>query len=203
MLPRGCRIERTHLRGLGRRGSRRRARPESRCRVTYCGAAPAWLMMHAGETMPATNPRLSITVAPPVAAVLRELSALTGNSQSALVAELLEEAVPVFSRMVRILRAAEQAKQAVKEELVSGMEAAQSRLEGQLGLALGDIDALEGRLLESAEKVARRRSGGPAGRAASGRPGGPPPPISNRGVTPRKTGKKTTTKGKRKGVGRA
>ncbi|MBE0581983.1 hypothetical protein, partial [Devosia sp.] len=132
---------------------------------------------------------------PPIAAVLRELSALTGNSQSALVAELLEEAAPVFTRMVRILRAAEQAKRAVKDELVSGMEAAQTRLEGQLGLALTELDAFEGQLLGTAERVLRRRgrSAAVSGDAAAQRQ----PPISNRGV---RSPKKTTVR-KMKGGG--
>jgi hypothetical protein len=198
----GGRGARLHLRGAGAARSSVLAAPCKQCRITRCGAAPARLMMHAGGPMPATNPRLSVTVSPPVAAVLRELSTLTGNSQSAVVAELLEEAIPVFSRMVRILRAAEQAKLAVKEELVSGMEAAQTRLEGQLGLALGEFEAIEGRLLETVEKVGRRRAG-PAGRAASGRSGAPLPPISNRGVTPQKPGKKAAPRAKRKGVGHA
>lgn len=145
--------------------------------------------------MPTANPRLTITLSPPIAALLREMSALTGNSQSALVAELLEEAEPVFSRMVRILRAAEQAKRAVKEELVAGMDAAQERLEGQLGLALSEMDAFEGRLLGTAERVTRRRGRGAAlgGEAAAQRP----PPISNRGVRSPKTRQKRQKQGGR------
>lgn len=74
--------------------------------------------------------------------------------------------------MIRILRAAQEAKKAVKEELVAGMDAAQERLEAQLGLALGEMDEFEGRLLQTAESArAARRS----------------PPISNRGSHPGKT----------------
>ena len=152
--------------------------------------------------MPATNPRLSITLAPSVAAVLRELSALTGNSQSAMVAELLEEAQPVFTRMIRILRAAEQAKKAVKEELVAGMDAAQERLEAQLGLALGEMDEFEGRLLQTAERVGRRAGrDAPTARAACGARRSPP--ISNRGVTPKENGKTGKGKSRAKGGHRA
>lgn len=143
--------------------------------------------------MPATNPRLSITLKPSIAAVLREMSALTGNSQSALVAELLEEAEPVFTRMVRILRAAEQAKRAVKEELVAGMDVAQARLEGQLGLALTELDDFEGRLLSTAERVSRRR--GRVGGASDGAPAAGGPPISNRGVRSPRKGQKRQGKG--------
>ena len=155
--------------------------------------------------MPATNPRLSVTLAPSVAAVLRELSALTGNSQSAMVAELLEEAQPVFTRMIRILRAAEQAKKAVKEELVAGMDAAQERLEAQLGLALGEMDEFEGRLLQTAERVGRRAGrDAPTARAACGRAlARRSPPISNRGVTPKENGKTGKGKSRAKGGHRA
>ena len=149
--------------------------------------------------MPATNPRLSVTLAPSVAAVLRELSTLTGNSQSAMVAELLEEAQPVFTRMIRILRAAQEAKKAVKEELVAGMDAAQERLEAQLGLALGEMDEFDGRLLQTAEKVKRL-----AGRdEVSARVARRSPPISNRGVTPRENGKTGKGKSRAKGGSRA
>lgn len=144
--------------------------------------------------MPAMNPRLTITLAAPVAAMLRELSGLTGNSQSALVGELLEEAMPVFIRMVRILRAAEQAKKAVKEELVAGMDAAQERLENQLGLALGEMDAVEGSLLQTVERVGRR-GGAPARGGAPRRS----PPISNRGVRSPQKAKKQARKGGRNG----
>ncbi len=155
--------------------------------------------------MPATNPRLTITLAPPVSAILRELSGLTGNSQSALVGELLEEAMPVFSRMVRILRAAEEAKRAVKEELVAGMESAQARLEGQLGLALEELDGFEGKLLETVERVGRR---GGRDAIAARRPRSPKaaevgtrrgPPLSNRGVRSPIGGKSQSKTAKKRG----
>ena len=59
--------------------------------------------------MPAKNPRLTITLQPVLAAQLRRLSELTGNSQSALIAELLEGSEPIFTRMIQVLEAAEQA----------------------------------------------------------------------------------------------
>jgi polyhydroxyalkanoate synthesis regulator protein len=106
--------------------------------------------------MPTTNPRITITLTPGVAAVLRELSKLAGNSQSAIVGELLETSLPVFERVVSALRAAATIQESAKTEIASGLERAQSKLEKQMGLMLGDMDETMRPLLEQAEKVARR-----------------------------------------------
>jgi hypothetical protein len=119
--------------------------------------------------MPTANPRISITLTPAVAAVMRELSAVTGNSQSAIVAELLETSLPVFERVVKVLRAAETAQIAVKQEMAAGLDRAQTRLEEQMGLQLAEMDGLTKPLLEHAEKIARRGGGG-ARSVASTRP---------------------------------
>jgi hypothetical protein len=87
--------------------------------------------------MPTLNPRLTITLQPSLAAHLRRLSELTGNSQSKLIAEILEGSEQVFERLIRVLEAAETAKKELKQSTVRDMEAAQSRVEEQLGLALG------------------------------------------------------------------
>lgn len=145
--------------------------------------------------MPTINPRITITLKPEVHAVLKRLSALTENSQSAIVSELLESSLSVFERMVSLLETAKKIKaegMQVPDEFLAGLEAAQGRLEGQLGLALGDIDAGCRPVLEVAEKV-RRRAGRQAGDsllAASSRPArAAPTPLSNRGVTPHQIGK--------------
>ena len=56
--------------------------------------------------MATKNPRLTITLQPSLAAQLRRLSELTGNSQSSLIAELLEGSGPVFDRMIKVMEAA-------------------------------------------------------------------------------------------------
>lgn len=139
--------------------------------------------------MPATNPRLTITVRPALAAVLRRLSALTGNSQSALVGELLSESLPVFERMVEVLSAAEKLREEgmkAPEEVARSLDRAQARIEQQFGLVLDDMDAGVRPLLDAAEKVGRRRGrpgrpprrgGGPGASAAAAET-----PLSNRGV---------------------
>lgn len=130
-------------------------------------------MMH---RMPTLNPRITITLTPSVHALLRELSGLTGNSQSALVAELLETAAPVFERVVASLKAAATVHEEAKAQIAAGLDRAQSKLEEQMQLMLTTMDEGTRPLLEEAEKVKRR-----AGRVAS-----TPRPVT-RGVGPGKT----------------
>lgn len=137
--------------------------------------------------MPTANPRLTITLEPALAAQLRRLSVLTGNSQSKLIAELLEGSTQVFDRLIRVLEAAEAAKESIKSSTVKDLEVAQAKIEAQLGLALEAMDEGARPLLEEAEAIKRRRSaprkrpGGPAERGVPAAGGAPTPP-SNRGV---------------------
>lgn len=115
-------------------------------------------MLH---TMPTLNPRITVTLTPACSAVLKELSQLAGNSQSAIVGELLETSLPVFERVVKALRAASSIQASAKAEIASGLDRAQAKLEDQMGLMLGEMDE-NLVLLERAEKVARRGAGGAA-----------------------------------------
>lgn len=117
--------------------------------------------------MPTLNPRITVTLTPACSAVLRELSQLAGNSQSAIVGELLESSMPVFERVVAALRAASTIQQSAKQEIAAGLERAQDKLESQMGLMLGDMDVTMRPLLEAAEKVTRRGAGGAEERAHS------------------------------------
>lgn len=132
--------------------------------------------------MPAKNPRLTITLQPSLAAQLRKLSELTGNSQSALIGELLEGSGPVFDRMIQVLEAAKAAKESMRGKLADDMERAQSKMEGALGMVLEGFDEFTGSLLDEAEAVTRRARRGPAVRGVSGPGAAAPTPISNRGV---------------------
>ena len=119
--------------------------------------------------MPTKNPRLTITLEPSLAAQLRTLSELTGNSQSSLIAELLEGSGPVFDRMIQVLQAAKTAKEAMRGRLVADMEDAQTKMEGALGIAMEGFDLFTGSLLDEAEAVTRRARRGPASRGGIGR----------------------------------
>lgn len=117
--------------------------------------------------MPTQNPRLSITLTPEVAAVLRELAELTGNSQSATVGELLQMSLPVFERVAAGIRAAKEIQASARAEIAEGLERAQARVEEQLGIAMADLDEGFRPSLEQAEKV-RRRAGRQTGVAGAG-----------------------------------
>ena len=132
--------------------------------------------------MPAKNPRLTITLQPSLAVQLRRLSELTGNSQSGLIADLLTGSGPVFDRMIQVLEAAQTAKEAMRGKLAEDMEAAQTKIEGALGMAMEGLDLFSGSLLEEAEAVSRRARQGHARAGRGGRGGTPPTPLSNRGV---------------------
>ena len=147
----------------------------------------------------AKNPRLTMTLTPTVAAQLRRLSELTGNSQAALVSELLEGQTVVFSRVIQVLEAAQAAKGEVVERLSQSMQEAQSQIEAQLGLTLETFDSGVAPLIEAAEQIRRRRGRRTAttvGDAEASPAGGAvrrPTPISNRGVRlERKQAKKST-----------
>jgi hypothetical protein len=134
--------------------------------------------------MPTSNPRISVTLQPALAAILRELSALSGNSQSALIAELLEQSTPILERVVTVLRAASTIKGQANAEIAASLEAAQTRLETQLGLQLGEFDEGTRPILEEAEAIRRRRSRTGTRPSQAEPPAAQKTPVSNRGVTP-------------------
>ena len=157
--------------------------------------------------MPAVNPRITITLKPEVHAILKRLSALTGNSQSALVGDLLESSAPVFERMATVLDAAEKLRaegMQAPDEFKASLQRAQDKLETQLGLALDAMDLGSRPILEESEKVGRRagRQGGERAAVAPGRTARPAStPLSNRGVT--SPGKTRRGQGKSAGPGGA
>jgi hypothetical protein len=133
--------------------------------------------------MPTLNPRITITLKPEVHAVLKRLSGLTENSQSAIVSELLESSLPVFERMAAVLEAAQAAKEGMASDIADGLARAQNRIEAQMGLILDDVDQAWKPILEQGEKVARRRGRAPApaaGAPAHGSGGG----ARSGGLTP-------------------
>lgn len=135
--------------------------------------------------MTTKNPRLTITLQPLLAAQLRRMSELTGNSQSATIAELLSQSGPVFARIIQVLEAAKTAKDSLKGRLTDDVERAQSRMEQQLGLVLGEFEDVTAPLLESLETISRRstRTGTAAQpRARTGASPAVSTPMSNRGV---------------------
>ena len=111
---------------------------------------------------------------------------MTGNSQSALISELLDGSSPVFDRVIRVMEAAQQAQQSIKGSLAQGLDDAQTKVEQQLGLVLDIFDDATLPLLDELETVKRRSRRTPRRdlreRVAPGREAAEPTPMSNRGV---------------------
>lgn len=150
--------------------------------------------------MPAKNPRLTITLQPAIAAQLAELSRLTGESQSSIIADLMGQASPVFDRVIRVLSAAQQAKAELKDRMASDLEKAQAKIEKQLGIMMDDLDLYTGDLLSEVEEVKRRarrttREDAAAPLAVADAPA--LTPLSNRGVRsdPKKAKSQSKTTG--------
>lgn len=159
--------------------------------------------------MPAVNPRLTITLKPEVHSILRRMSALTENSQSAIVGDLLESSLPVFERVVKVMEAANAAKESLSSDVAGGLARAQSKIEAQLGLALGEMDEAYRPILEQAKGSKRTAKSGsaadqarPAGGAVSGgethAQGVSTPVPVTRGSGPHKVTKTALAKGSKR-----
>lgn len=136
--------------------------------------------------MPAKNPRLTITLKPDLAARLRKLSELTGNSQSSMIGEMLEGSEPVFDRMIEVLEAAKSAQASMRGKIATDMEHAQTKMETALGVVMQGFDQITGSLLEESaavQKRARRVGHASAAQAPRAVPASvSSTPLSNRGV---------------------
>jgi hypothetical protein len=113
------------------------------------------------------------------------MSELTGSSQSALISELLDGSTQVFDRVIKVLEAAEGAKESIRGKVRVDMEAAQGRVEAQFDLVMAEFDNATLPLLDEVEAIrrrsrrgARRDADAPARRTTSATP----TPLSNRGV---------------------
>ena len=142
--------------------------------------------------MPTKNPRLTLTLSPSLAAQLRRMSELTGNSQAALISELLEGNDKVFARLIQVLEAAQSAKGDMVAKFSQDMDSAQAKIEAQLGLALEAIEEPTRSLLEDSERIKRRGARTPregtrlrGGATAPQRPAAPSsPPLLTGGSGP-------------------
>jgi hypothetical protein len=144
--------------------------------------------------MATDRPRITVTITPATHAVLRRMSALTKNSQSAIVGDLLEQAGPVLDRMVRVLELAATVQRDGAKEVLDGLKGAMDVMDKQLGLLHTDVDVRVTDMVDHMEKVARKRG---RGWRSQGAAPVPLPPSSNRGgAIPRK---KTKTSSRRVG----
>ena len=147
--------------------------------------------------MPAKNPRINVTVTPSTFAQMQQLSALTGNSVSSIVADILEQSAPVFSRIIVVLSAAQTAKQEAIDHVVGNMERAQARIEDAVGLSLVDFEEAGEAVTSALHEVKRRGRRDVAGDASAApitaRRSRQTPP-SNRGVRSTDKTQKTAQK---------
>lgn len=140
--------------------------------------------------MPATNPRISISIPLYRHDLLRRLAGLQGVSVSSMVGDLLAEFYPVLERVCVALEAAKQAQESSKAGVREAADRALREMEPLMAAVTAQAD------LFFAE-VDRAFSGGPGGGAGvSARPpgsdgatasvpelrGGGQPPGSNTGV---------------------
>jgi hypothetical protein len=143
--------------------------------------------------MPATNPRIHITVKPSFHAVLQRLSAATGKSMSSLLAEFLEPNEDVFERMTTIIEAASTVREDVRREMAASMEGVQAEIEAKLGLTLDLFERSTGDLVSQVENVGRRRRRTNGDAVARSGPAAPeasdPPCLTGGSGTPRKGAK--------------
>lgn len=125
--------------------------------------------------MSTVKPRITITLEPHTHEVLSRLSSAGGDSMSALVAQLVEVALPSMERLVVVLERAASAP----EEARSGFAAAIERAEQRLLPALSHAQDMGDLFLFDMEKAARdsvpepsaaaqRRRGAPASAPARG-----------------------------------
>lgn len=155
--------------------------------------------------MPAKNPRISITVKPSTVAVLRRLSELTNESTSHIIADVLEQSMPVFERVVTVLDAAKKAKEKLTQEHVANLESAEKEVLGYLDMTLDLFDSTTQPILVEAEAISRRKGKGtPQARRGDVRSAPPaalavgqPPYVTRGSGTPKRA------KGTRKAVSSA
>lgn len=141
--------------------------------------------------MSSTNPRVSVTLRPKTAAILRRLSVASGKSISSLIADLLEDSEGVYERAVRTMEAARTAMDQARAEAVQGQKDDYSAIHKRFGLEDADFEEIEADerqsdLLDSAETIKRRSA-----RAVQ------PPSLTGGSQTlaaPRVAGSKSTTK---------
>lgn len=155
--------------------------------------------------MPTLNPRISVTLKPSTDAILRRLSAITGNSKSSLVSEILEESEKLFEKIVITLEAAEKVKSSLAADSIARFELGHAQLQEQLGMAMDLFDNASKPILAQAETISRRatrvtEAAGGAERSPRSRlPEASQPPYVTRGSGTPNTVKKTISNSSKRG----
>ena len=91
--------------------------------------------------MATVKPRINMALRPEHFDVVTRLAKLQGRSRSAVVVELLEQAIPVLERVVVVGEAAQRAQVSAREELRSSLEKAEAAILPHVNAAMGQLDA--------------------------------------------------------------
>ena len=129
--------------------------------------------------MATTKPRITVTLTPELHSVLQHLAHLNSCSQSSIVLELMQDAVPILQRIAHSIELSRRVKHEAKAGLLAHLDESQRKMETALQ-SLSDL------LPESASVQSVLPLRDEAQPAAKARPrravGSARPPLSNRGV---------------------
>jgi hypothetical protein len=144
-------------------------------------------MLHDMESPKSSSPRVSVSLSPDMAAVVRRMSSLNGESQSAVIGGLIEAALPVLERMCRVMEAAREAREGVKARVRGSLEDAEAALGSHIEYMLKELHARPSEVVGDILAIRDVTRAGRAGPAQAGRPGADPPHVT-RGVQIREGG---------------
>lgn len=99
-----------------------------------------------GTAMATMKPRITITLNERQHAVLRSISENSGQSMSAFVGEVLEQALPILERMAETFRKIKTAQDVHRARIASELEEAQAAVEPIVAQAIGQFDLFSQRI---------------------------------------------------------
>jgi hypothetical protein len=94
--------------------------------------------------MPTRNPRVNVTLPQHHFEVITRLAQLQGRSRSAVIAELLDAAIPVLERVVVVGESAVRAQVVAREELRDSFASAEAAILPHVTAAMDQLDMLLG-----------------------------------------------------------
>ena len=130
--------------------------------------------------MATTKPRITVTLTQRQHDVLRVISDCGGQSMSAFISDMLEQALPVLERMAESFRKIKAAQDEQKKRIVEELDQAQAEVEPVLEQVLGQFDLF----LTKIEQASGAGAVGARERASAPALGASSTPVTNRGVTP-------------------
>lgn len=122
--------------------------------------------------MSTNKPRITLTLEPEVYEVVRRLSAASGDSMSAVIADFLDVAIPQMQRIALVLEHAKAIPSQTKEELRDSLARSEAKLLSAVAEVTGQADGFIEELAEAAKaagaSAAEPRTRRTAARASSG-----------------------------------